>query len=59
MKMALRTCVSAEVVEVAINPSGEIYALIEIKYKAFGYEKPDRIVQTFLNITDEIKKGSN
>jgi|GEM_PF-5011848 hypothetical protein len=58
MKQAIKTCVSVIVKEVAINPDGDIFARVEIKYKALQYEKPDRTIQYYLNVSKEIKESN-
>jgi len=57
MKQPLKTSISAHIHEVAVTPNGEIFALVEIKYKAFQFGKPDKKIQHYLNISQIIKKS--
>jgi len=58
MKQALRTSISAQVVEVAVGGHGDLMAIVEIKFKQLQMEKPNKKIHVYVNISKEIKKDT-
>lgn len=56
MKQPLKTCISCDVVEIAVNALGELTAILDIRWKQLGFEKPQRNTHVFVNLTREIKR---
>jgi len=56
MKQPLKTSVSAHVTEVGVNGYGKLMATVLIKWKAIGFEKPDKSTVYYLDLSNEIKK---